>query len=345
VDLRREHDIEQLRRIALAQQVQIEQLLRVLQAKCEELQALKGDPAELQQTLALVETLTKQRQAAAAASTTTPAGNAKKKPKPREKSGPTEQPNLPYEERVFELDQPDCTCPSCGGELRAMDGQFEESEMIDVVEVSYRVVKVKQQKYTCRCGGAVETALGPERSVRGGRYSLDFAIKVALDKYLDHLPLARQERIMRRHGLEVSTQTLWDQIDALARRMKLSDAALLKHALTQSVIGLDQTSWGRLDGKLDKPWQMWCITAPGVVCHRIRDDKGADTFKDLVGSYRGVIVCDALKTHESRAADRGEALLNSSPRIFANLNSRSRTECATFFGGLGFTQAPRGMAG
>jgi transposase len=301
VDLRREHDIEQLRRIALAQQIQIEQLLRVLQAKCEELQALKGDPAELQQTLALVETLTKQRQAAAAANRTNPTGNAKKKPKPREKSGPTAQPNLPYEERIFELDQPDCTCPSCGGELRAMDGQFEESEMIDVVEVSYRVIKVKQQKYTCRCGGAVETALGPERSVRSGRYSLDFAIKVAIDKYLDHLPLARQERIMRRHGLEVTTQTLWDQIDALARRVKLSDAALLKHALAQPVIGLDQTSWGRLDGKLDKPWQMWCITAPGVVCHRIRDDKGADTFKDIVGLYHGVIVCDALKTHEAGA--------------------------------------------
>jgi len=46
VDLRRENDVEQLRRIALAQQVQIEQLLRVLSAKCEELQALKGSPEE-----------------------------------------------------------------------------------------------------------------------------------------------------------------------------------------------------------------------------------------------------------------------------------------------------------
>jgi transposase len=184
-----------------------------------------------------------------------------------------------------------------------MEVPFETSEMIDVVEVSYRVVRVQRQKYACKCGGCIETAPGPERAVDGGRYSLDFAIKVALDKYLDHLPLARQERIMRRHGLEVTTQTLWDQIDALARRVKLSDAALLKHALTQSVIGLDQTSWGRLDGKLDKPWQMWCITAPGVVCHRIRDDKGADTFKELVGSYHGVIVCDALKTHEAGARD------------------------------------------
>jgi hypothetical protein len=39
-----------------------------------------------------------------------------------------------------------------------MRGQFDESEMIDVVEVEYRVVKVKQQKYGCRRGSCVETA-------------------------------------------------------------------------------------------------------------------------------------------------------------------------------------------
>ena len=57
--------------------------------------------------------------------------------------------------------------------------------------------------------------------------------------------------------------------------------------LAQPVIGLDQTSWPRLDGKGDKPWQMWCLTAPGVVVHRIRDDKSADTFRDLMGGYAG----------------------------------------------------------
>jgi hypothetical protein len=53
----------------------------------------------------------------------------------------------------------------------------------------------------------------------------------------------------------------------------------------------------------DKPWQMWCITAPGVVCHKIGDDKGAATFRALVGRYNGVIVCEALKTHEAGARD------------------------------------------
>jgi len=300
VDLRRETDIEQLRRVALAQQVQIEQLLRVLKAKCDELESFKGNPEELQQTLALIETLTKQQAAAAAIA---PKKGAKKTPKQREKFGATDQPDLPHVEVVFELDTADRTCPSCGGHLQAMAGQFEESELVDFVEISYRVVQVKQQKYVCRCGGCVETAPGPERAIRGGRYSLAFAIKVALDKYLDHIPLARQERILRRHGLEVTTQALWDQLSALGQRLAPIEAALFAHALTAPVIGLDQTSWPKLEPGATKPWQMWCITAPGVVCHRIKDDKGAATFKELVGDYVGVIVCDALKTHEAGARD------------------------------------------
>jgi transposase len=173
--------------------------------------------------------------------------------------------------------------------------------MVDVVEVSYRVVKVQQQKYVCRCGGCVETAPGPARAIPGGRYSLDFAVKIAVDKYLDHIPLARQERILRRHGLVVTTQTLWDQLQALGRRLESASRALLARVLAQPVVGLDQTSWPRLDGKGDKPWQMWCLTAPDAVVHRIRDDKSKDTFKDLMGGYAGTVVCDALKTHEAGA--------------------------------------------
>jgi len=37
----------------------------------------------------------------------------------------------------------------------------------------------------------------PDR--RGRRYSADFAVEVAISKYLDHLPLERQVRIMRRY--------------------------------------------------------------------------------------------------------------------------------------------------
>jgi transposase len=184
-----------------------------------------------------------------------------------------------------------------------MTGQFDESEMIDVVEVSYQLVKVKQQKYVCRCGSCVETALGPDRAVAGSRYSLAFAIKVLIDKYLDHIPLERQCRILERHGLVVTSQTLWDLAYSVAQRLSLVDAALFEYVKAQPVIGLDQTGWPRLEVQGSKPWQMWCLTAPGVVVHRIRDDKSAATFKALVGDYTGTIVADALSTHAAGARD------------------------------------------
>jgi transposase len=304
MDLRSEKDLEQLRRVALAQQVQIEQLLRLVASQAKELGAFKGNDEELQQKLALLEEMArKAREAEKEANESTPASDAASStPRtPRTTFGSTEQPSLPVVEQTFELDEADKTCPSCGGELAPMEGQFETSEMVDVVEVSYRVVKVQQQKYACKCGGCVETAPGPERAVPGGRYSLDFAIKVAVDKYLDHIPLARQERILRRHGLIVTSQTLWDQLSVLGRRLESASRALMARVLAQPVVGLDQTGWPRLDGRGDKPWQMWCLTAPKIVVHRIRDDKGADTFKSLMGDFEGVIVCDALKTHEAGA--------------------------------------------
>jgi transposase len=298
--LEREQDIEELRRIALALYAQTQQLIRQLRRKCQLLSLHTGNKDELQETLALIESLTKQAAQQKAAADSPPP----KKPRaPRERSGPTAQPDLPRVPMVFELDEPDRTCPSCGDRLAPMVGQHETSEMIDVVEVSYRIVEVLQQKYVCGCGGCVETAPGPDRALPGSRYSLAFAIKVVLDKWLDHIPLERQVRILERHDLVVTSQTLWDLALAVARRLRIVDEALAAHVLAQPVIGLDQTGWPKLESGATKPWQMWCLTAPGVVVHRIRDDKSAATFSALVGDYRGTIVCDALATHEAGARE------------------------------------------
>lgn len=300
-DIEREQDVEELRRIALAQHAQIRQLIEKLRRKCDTLSFYTGNKDELQETLALIEGLT--QQANQLAEKAKKVGVPKPPKKSAEGSGPTPQPNLPHVPKRYELDTADRTCPSCGGGLFEMKDQFETSEMIDLVEVTYRVVQVEQQKYVCRCGGCVETAPGPERATPGSRYSLALAIKIVLDKYLDHIPLERQVRIMERHGLVITSQTLWDLANAIARRLTSLDEALFAHVLAQPVIGLDQTGWPRLDGSGGKKWQMWCLTAPGVVVHRIRDDKSAATFKDLVGRYRGTIVCDDLGTHEAGARE------------------------------------------
>lgn len=308
-ELEREQDIEHLRRIALAQHAQIGQLVEALARKCTELEALKGSKNELQQTLALIDQLTRQQQSllskdgsqagAGGKNEAQPQGD--KRPKRATASDAKPQTALPSFDFPCTLPVEEQVCDLCGGELRPMAGQFEESEMVDVVDVSYHVKQVRRQKYACACGGCIKTAPGPERAVAGGRYSLDVAIKIILDKYLYHLPLARQARIMEQHGLAITPQVLWDQLYVVAERLKITIAGLIKYVMEQPVIGLDQTSWPRLEQADAKPWQMWCLTTPDAVVHRIREDKSADTFKLLVGEYQGVIVCDALKTHEAGA--------------------------------------------
>lgn len=299
MDLTRENDADQLRLIAQTALKQVEALTKVVAQQSAQIDQLLGKAGALQQALELAQRLQKKAELEAPAER--PKGQGKKKK--RTSFGATPQPELPQVTKKFELDAPDMTCPSCGGELAEFEGQFDESEMVDVVEVSYRVVKVQQQKYVCGCGGCVETAPGPERATSGGRYSLAFAAKVAIDKYLDHLPLERQTRIMKRHGLRVTTQTLWKQLDVLAKELRPAYEALHAHILEQPVIGLDQTSWKRLAKKKATPFQMWCLTSPGVVFHTIRDDKSLNTFTDVVGEFHGVVVCDAMSTH--KAAARG----------------------------------------
>ena len=135
--------------------------------------------------------------------------------------------------------------------------------MIDVVELKYQVVEVERQKYVCGCGGAVETAPGPARAVEGGRYSLRFAIKVAFDKYVAHLPLERQARLMAHHGLIVTSQTLWDQCSAIMDLLEPTYDALFALLRASPVVGVDQTGWPDLEDSSLPPWQMWCVTAPG----------------------------------------------------------------------------------
>ncbi|HYZ89716.1 MAG TPA: IS66 family transposase [Myxococcales bacterium] len=301
LDIEREQDIERLRQVARLQKSQLEHLIAMLARKCAELEKLKGSGGELQIALKLLEEA--QQEAAKLDAPTAPPAEKKTRKREQRGHGPTEQPNLPRVPLRCELGDKERECPACHGTLKPLVGQVERSEMIDVVELKYQVVEVERQKYVCACGGAVETAPGPARAVEGGRYSLRFAIKVAFDKYVAHLPLERQARLMAHHGLNITSQTLWDQCSAITDLLEPTYDALFALLRASPVVGVDQTGWPDLEDSSLPPWQMWCVTAPGIVYHRICDDKSARTFKTLLGDYQGWVVADALGTHQAGARE------------------------------------------
>ena len=95
----------------------------------------------------------------------------------------TAQPDLEHVDEVFSLSETEKSCQKCGGVAKIMEGAFEESEVIDEVQRSFRVVKVKREKavHQCECSEKkIVVAKGPEKAVPRGRFSLNFAISIVL---------------------------------------------------------------------------------------------------------------------------------------------------------------------
>ena len=226
-----------------------------------------------------------------------PAEKPRKKPrKPQRGHGPTPQLELPVEVKEYRCDElPEC--PACGAEMSIWPGQFEESEVITVVETSFKICCQRRAKYRCTCHGAVVTAPGPEKLIPGGRYSVDFAVHTAIEKFCDHLPLARQSRRMQRHGLVVTSQTLWDQHQALSQHLEPTWRRLWDLALSEEILHVDETGWKMMGSKTKPNWTLFGLTAAHLAVYHLASAKSAKAAHEILSGFEGTLVVDGYKVY------------------------------------------------
>ncbi len=221
--------------------------------------------------------------------------------KPQRGHGPTEQPNIEAQKELFDVDEADKVCPFCGDVLEDWTGHEDETEVIDIVERKWVIVHATLNKCRCPHGCHVETALGPDRMIPGGRYTPNVAIKTAVDKYLDQLPLDRQEKIARRQGMQVTRQALWDQVWALALLLSPLVTRIKEFILTQPVLGVDESPFKLIKKGGSVKWQAWQLSCPLAVYFELLPTKSAEMGRQLLGDYAGEVVVDGAKTYEALA--------------------------------------------
>jgi transposase len=299
-------DIETLRQAATILEKENERLHKRLQALTEELAKLKGTDAQQQLAIELTklqEELANLQHRLFGRSSEKRSrknqGSGEEKKEKQKGHGPRQQPELPNIERIIHLECGE-TCPFCHGLVELWEGQFEESQQITVVTRTFVMETIKRQKGKCTCGATVVTAPAPQKLVEGGRYSLEFAVEVALAKYDDHLPLERQVRMMLRDGLIVDSQTLWDQIWALYQLLHPIHREVLLHIVKQPVINVDETRWFMLKGP-SKTWQLWAVAVSDAVYYEIQSSRSAEAAKRLFEQYHGILVVDGYKAYKSLA--------------------------------------------
>jgi transposase len=128
--------------------------------------------------------------------------------------------DLPRERVEIDLTEAEKACPCCQ-RLRIRIGA-DVSERLDYHPASLFVRQVVRPTYACRfCERAgedpqfVQPPLPPEPIPRGTA-AAGLLAHILVSKYIDHLPLYRQESILARLGWKVTRSTLCDQILACA---------------------------------------------------------------------------------------------------------------------------------
>jgi transposase len=242
------------------------------------------------------------------------------KRKKRTQFGRTEQPELPRVEVVHVLPAEQVEAEG----LRKMEGQFEVSELINVVPSRFVIEEHKRQKYT-RVNPelaprpeedgdgdpdkvdppAFVTAPGPLKLKEGNRYSIEFGVEVGLAKYQWHLPLDRQVRMMKAQGLNVTSQTLFDQIDTIAWYLKLNVVPNIVARVRASRVNLgDETYLENLAKDAKSRFWLWSVMSRDAVVYDVFDSRAKKAAEEFLKGLEGVLLTDGYYVYKSLAGDK-----------------------------------------
>ena len=235
----------------------------------------------------------------------TTSGDTSAPAKPHRAPLPT---HLPRVETVIPV--PHDACPDCGGTLN--DAGATNSEMLDWVPASIRVVRITRPKCACRACGTLYQAPAPERVLAGGLATPGLIAHVLVSRYCDHLPLYRQSQIFARHGLEISRSTLSGWIGAACWWLEALHERVVAHVMAGERVFADDTPLPVLDpgrGKT-KTGRLWAYTRddrpyggnapPAVVFIYAPDRKGARPAEHLK-TFRGILQVDGYAGFEALA--------------------------------------------
>ena len=240
--------------------------------------------------------------------------NAERK-QPRRNGSRRQQLDLALVTRRHAVPESKMTCELCGKHLEVWEGQADTSKEVHVIQRAFVMVEHQQQKARCPNGCCVKTAPTPRKLFPGARYSIDFALEVAIQKYLYHMPLARQVRQMRAEGLEIDTQTLWDQLNKLATILYPVYEKILEFVMAHAVIGADETKWRmmseqeRVKHDKNKSWQVWTLATGKAVYYEIEDGRSMKAAEKVLRDYQGIILCDGYAVYEALAGCKPNVVL------------------------------------
>lgn len=223
--------------------------------------------------------------------------------------------NLPEEEVLLELPEDQLVCDSCGGRMKPIGKKFLRHEM-QIIPKQVKILAYYAVTYACdscekNTGFARITSVKPPVPLM--KHSLASPSTVAYimtQKYVDGLPLARQEKIWAREGVSLSRATMANWVIQCSQTwLKPLYRHMKQELMTHTVIHADETAVQVLKEE-GKPAiaesKMWLYASAALLRHQVRifeyqPDRSGKRPESFLKGFAGALVTDGYSGYNQVA--------------------------------------------
>lgn len=223
--------------------------------------------------------------------------------------------NLPREERIHDLPENEKMC-ECGHELTHIKN--ETSEQLEIIPAKVYVIKHVRKKYACRhCEETIKTSPMPAQPIPRSIAAPGLLSHVLVSKFQDHLPLHRQEQMLRRIGVDIPRSTLCLWVIRSAELLKPMMDIIKRQIIKYDVAYSDETTVQVLKdpnkGAVSKKY-MWVFAGGSpdkfAFHYQYHHSRAHDVAADFFDGYKGYIHCDGFPGYDTLAAKSPHILLS-----------------------------------
>lgn len=221
-------------------------------------------------------------------------------------------PDLPREDIIVSSQEFDKLCSSCRKELVKIGEDV--VEVLDYVPSNLKVKRYIREKFacpSCKDSGVLQAPVPKDRIIPGGIVGNGLLAASLSDKFIYHLPYARQGIRFQNIGFPISRQNLsrWQiKVSGLLDPLVL---LIEQYILSKHVIHMDETTLKVMreeDRENTKTSYIWLRVydgpEPPAVSYRYYPSRAATVAGELLEGYSGMIQTDAYGAYKSVVRDR-----------------------------------------
>src|SRR4051812_1145563 len=210
--------------------------------------------------------------------------------------------HLPRRDVFHDVPEEQSTC-GCG-RARTRIGE-DVTEQLDYIPGKIEVLRHIYPKYACSCcKDGVTTAPTASVPFAGGLAAPGLLAHVVVSKFIEHMPLYRQQDELARADILISRSTLCGWLDQCAQLFKPLVELMHKEVLKSEVIQGDETPVPVLDRTRDSTRKGYIWTTIGDRAHpyttlRYTDSRSRDGPAAFLKGFSGYLQTDAYSSYES----------------------------------------------